>query len=113
MADSNKFKLFSGIRSFSKLDGGYVIVTDVETKVSVTEDAAGVYNMLKLLLKEEQFAVFEREYTAGTSVMYDFNKGKLYFVRSKEKGDLLSSEMSMAVIENRLNDEDEKDKYFL
>ena len=50
MNNQNKnFKIFSGIRSFLKLESGYVSVTDVETKVSVVEDYKVVYDILKII----------------------------------------------------------------
>ena len=76
MNNQNKnFKVFSGIRSFLKLENGYVSVTDVETKVSVVEDYKVVYDILKIILTEQRFNVFLRELSAGNLVVYNFWDG--------------------------------------
>lgn len=113
MSENNKFKIFAGIRSFMRLEGGLTSVTDIETKVAVVEESKPIYDMLKLLLKEEQFNVFEREFTSGSSLIYDFNKQKLYFIKDKVKYDTLSEEMNLNLIEERFNDKDNLDKYFI
>lgn len=112
----NNFKVYSGIRSFSRLEGGFISITDVETNFTIVEEYQRVRDMLKILLTEERMMYFERMYIAGETVVYNFLTNKLSFVRNKEDkmlNDALGKEMNLSVIEERLNDEDSKDTYFL
>ena len=101
------------------LSAGYCIkvgVTDVETKFSVVEEIKNVYDVLKLLLTEERFNVLDRELLAGNEVVYNFMTNKLSFVRTKddkEMNEFFSKEMNIGAIKRRLEDSEEKDKYFL
>ena len=114
--DNNNFNVFSGIRSFARLDGGYIIVKDVETKYSSVEDIKHVYDVLQLLLTKERFVFLERELVDGNEVVYNFITDKLSFVRQKEDKKMNSfflKEMQINVIEKRQNDPEENEKYFL
>ena len=117
MNNQNKnFKVFSGIRSFLKLENGYVSVTDVETKVSVVEDYKVVYDILKIILTEQRFNVFLRELSAGNLVVYNFLTNKLSFVKDKEEELVkfgLSKELTRSIIEERYINEDSKEEFFL
>ena len=117
MNNQNKnFKVFSGIRSFLKLENGYVSVTDVETKVSVVEDYKVVYDILKIILTEQRFNVFLREWSAGNLVVYNFLTNKLSFVKDKEEELVkfgLSKELTRSIIEERYINEDSKEEFFL
>ena len=100
MNNQNKnFKVFSGIRSFLKLENGYVSVTDVETKVSVVEDYKVVYDILKIILTEQRFNVFLRELSA------DKEEELVKFGLSKE--------LTRSIIEERYINEDSKEEFFL
>lgn len=113
---NKNFKVFSGIRSFTKLDDGYISVTDVETNYSIVEDYKVVYDILKIILTEQRFDVFVREVSAGNSVVYNFLTNKLSFVRDKEEElmkSALSKELKHSVIESRYLDGDEKKEFFL
>ena len=114
MNNQNKnFKVFSGIRSFLKLENGYVSVTDVETKVSVVEDYKVVYDILKIILTEQRFNVFLRELSAGNLVVYNFLTNKLSFVKDKEEELVkfgLSKELTRSIIEERYINEDSKEE---
>lgn len=117
MNNQNKnFKVFSGIRSFLKLENGYVSVTDVETKVSVVEDYKVVYDILKIILTEQRFDIFLRELSAGNLVVYNFLTNKLSFVKDKEEELVkfgLSKELTRSIIEERYINEDSKEEFFL
>lgn len=117
MNSQNKaFKVFSGIRSFEKLEDALVLVTDVETKASVVEEYKVVYDILKIILTEQRFDIFIKELSAGNKVVYNFLSNKLSFLKDKEEELLktgLSKELKTSVIEQRMSNEDEKEKYFL
>lgn len=109
---NNKFVLFAGIRAFQRLENGYVSVTDVETKYSVTEEYSVIYNILKIYLTEKQQAVFDREYTSNNVIYIDFNTNKLKIVKDKKEYDKVSMDLSINIINKRLLSED-RDNYFI
>lgn len=116
MDNNDKFKIFSGIRSFARVEGGYISVTDVETKYSVVEEYQHVYDTLKILLNEKQMMYFERVMMYGQPVVFNFLTSKLSFVKDKDFAileDGLSKELKLSVIEERYLNEDDRKNYFL
>ena len=106
------FKIYSGLRSFQRIGESLLMIKDLETGYSISEDYGRVYDVLELLLTSRQFDMFKKEYTSGNIVYFDFNKMKLYLVQDNYSEDSYLKELSTEVVLSRLQDEGERKNYF-